>query len=476
MTRVRLAQARARTLTMTAYFCIVLTLPNVADASAGSAVFAEPSVSWLSAGDSYSSGEGVPGAGVDRRDVCARSTKAFGPLAAEILRRSRDWKIEPLVFPACTGAVISDFYTSDQKRSLGAQATTARGRLDGRYDVVTMSFGGNDVDFAGIVTDCIQLPITWENALDVFYGCGFEETELDGRVANLIAGKSTHLPRESFVPSGRKGTLADFYAAVAQDHLQASGVLAVVGYPRLLAPSAQWPTWRNGTCAYLSRADADMLGRSAEKLDREMRQAVRSAQKQVHDGKRLIFISLLDAYDDKGHSHSLCASDIEWLNGVAVVTRNGEIRKQRSFHPNEVGHQATAQVVAAYVGEHLQRVPAPDVDRTTQVPETSETAEETPEPLTDGGQLFGVGDAFAATCSVAWPTAPTYTANSIIMTMYCPDVPQQFLFVQVSYPDPDLPINPSTGSVSVRGVVVDVATSGYGPKTLIVRADTVAIP
>lgn len=66
-------------------------------------------VSWLAAGDSYSSGEGIPGTG-GPDDPCARSMRAYGPRAAGILRKTDDWTISPLTFTACTGALIGDFY------------------------------------------------------------------------------------------------------------------------------------------------------------------------------------------------------------------------------------------------------------------------------------------------------------------------------------------------------------------------------
>jgi hypothetical protein len=59
--------------------------------------------------------------------------------------------------------------------------------------------------------------------------------------------------------------------------------------------------------------------------------------------------------------------------------------------------------------------------------------------------------------------------------MSCPAVPGQFLFVQVSYPDPNFPITPSTGRISVHGRIVDIAHSAYGYTELVVSADRMTI-
>jgi len=58
--------------------------------------------------------------------------------------------------------------------------------------------------------------------------------------------------------------------------------------------------------------------------------------------------------------------------------------------------------------------------------------------------------------------------------MTCDSVPlSQFLFVDVGYDDPDLPVTPSTGYMRVRGEIIDIARSELGFTTLIVFADQI---
>ena len=58
--------------------------------------------------------------------------------------------------------------------------------------------------------------------------------------------------------------------------------------------------------------------------------------------------------------------------------------------------------------------------------------------------------------------------------MSCAGVPQnQFLFVDVAYPDPRLPVTPSTGRMLVTGKIVDISRSELGFTTLDVAASKI---
>ena len=121
---------------------------------------AAPSVSWQSAGDSYSSGEGVFGNVGD----CAQSQSAYGPLAADALR-DVGWEIQSETFTACTGHLVEDYFNRRQD-SGGKPSLWSWGIEQGgpeRVDVIAMSFGGNDIGFAGLVSQCLLLlPESWQ--------------------------------------------------------------------------------------------------------------------------------------------------------------------------------------------------------------------------------------------------------------------------------------------------------------------------
>lgn len=87
-----------------------------------------------------------------------------------------------------------------------------------------------------------------------------------------------------------------------------------------------------------------------------------------------------------------------------------------------------------------------------------------------------IGNQVATECAVAWPSAPTRTSDVILMRTTCKGQPSGFLFVDIQYPDPDLPVDPSTGFFSVQGTVVDHAQNEMGFQTIQVLADSVVLP
>jgi hypothetical protein len=112
----------------------------------------------------------------------------------------------------------------------------------------------------------------------------------------------------------------------------------------------------------------------------------------------------------------------------------------------------------------------------TAPPPTTPTTAPTTTPPTAAAPSFAVGAPFNDDCVIAWPTAPSYTSNSIEMTMSCDHVPEgQYLFTDVIYDDPSLQPTPDSGTMHVVGTVVDVARSDYGYSELVVQASHVTI-
>jgi lysophospholipase L1-like esterase len=430
-------------------------------------------VSWLSAGDSYSAGEGISGSGTDGDPhTCARSDLAYGPRAAAILTSERGWSINASAFPACTGATTDEFYNTGAggHPAQWDQAAQASNATANRFDVITMSFGGNDVKFADILTGCFTSwgkSLSWTGMVARGTSCDVNEDQLHQWVDDYIAGKSTAHPGVNYGP-GTPLTVPQFYEQIASTNLTDRGALIVVGYPQLFTDPDDWASWRGLSCNMIDKTDARELNSAATYLNDQIKQAVEDANDRL-GSTRVRYIDREDLF----HGHELCTDTVEYLNGLTVTERI-----EHSFHPNDIGHQVTAETVAGAVADHLaasdtEVVTAP----TTPVAAPSTSAQPrtspTPTPISDGTSHFDIGDAFASDCVVAWPTAPTYTSTSIVMTMDCRNTPDQFLLTQVTYGDPDLPITPNTGTVQVKGTIVDYAQSTYGFRELIVEADSV---
>ncbi|HEY5182563.1 MAG TPA: SGNH/GDSL hydrolase family protein [Dermatophilaceae bacterium] len=469
------------------------------DRSATPAAAPSKTITWLSTGDSYSSGEGIDLTGTGT-DYCAQSSKAYGPQARKILQSQRGWKVGASAFSACTGLMTGHFYNAQTpgKGSLlkWSEEQTSPGQ---RFDVVTFSFGGNDIGFGTILTDCVMgrlLTATWDQAGQASQrtACKATAKTINNDIGGLIAGLPPAPKAPPYGPGRTQLTMEGFYRQVAEHQVAPGGVLVVVGYPRLFAPSATWPAWRGGFCGLVGARDADLLGDAAISLENALRGAVDTARSSLTDGRRIEYVSRLELFD-ASPSHSLCGGQLSWLNGLSTGFWDSSARREHAYHPNALGHLATAELVAGRVEADFpgtpspgpQARPAPEAPQATQEvatvqapeapPATQAPPANTPPPIrAEGTSHYEIGDPFSDQCYVAWPTAPTHTQTTIQMTMHCSHQPAQFLFTSVVYGDPNLQVTPSTGNMLVTGHIVDYATSGYGFKELVVQADQVQLP
>lgn len=458
---------------------VAVAVAPVVSSSAAPAQTPTPSrhLSWLAAGDSYSSGEGIE----DSTGVCHQSRRAYAARSATLLQEQAGWSVTQ-VFVACTGAITSDFYNRRNK-TYPPQVQWASHDGPSQYDIVTLSMGGNDLGFAGIMMDCIGLDISWSTILDPSEPYGCDQGNLDDRIVAYSKGADPTLatgcnpaggpcPDSNFGPNGGKLTLAEFYATVARRQLSPDGLLIVVGYPSIFAPSQEWPAWRHDHCGPVSAADADMLDALTVKLEQAQVRAIRDASAMiVGSGKAIEFVSRYDLHNpDSKPSRGLCGSGTSWMNGLGAIWYSNTL--ESPFHPNELSHEKTGAAVAQLVLDHFDTEPEEEAPAPTGSPIVP-TSEPPAPSITPSSPEYDIGSEFSEPCYVAWPTAPVHTSDSIQMTMACSNVPGQYLFVVVSYPDPDLPITPSTGTVLVHGQITDIATSEFGYRELIVLADAI---
>lgn len=476
----------------------------------GGADRASRSVSWLSLGDSFAAGEGATQA----TGFCQRSPNAAGPKAAAILASKRGWSIGPSAFASCTGYLAADLFNSREQirasgykpytddvpglapdpaadgdigntQSLMAWANQQRGASgSSTFDVVVSSLGGNDIGFAKVIKGCLDPgrtilgddSTTWtqfaETAADDGRGCDQEP------LVETMRKRIDRLLDEDTLPADGGGwtSLSKLYRQLLDTAVSKDGVLVVMGYPRLITPSSQWGDWRGKQCNLVSDVDADALGELTEYFDRQLR-----ARVEALDPRRVKYVSRLDIFDDVRNGtpryHSLCGRGVEWVNTPLLFLRDGTARIERGFHPNDLGYLASAEAVAGSVEAHFEEpTPPPETAPTTgdaPAPSPSPTVARTQPTVRSSEAHFDIGEPFDRTCVVAWPTAPVRATESIQMRMSCIGVPDQFLFVDVIYGDPDLEVTPNKAKMVVHGTIADVARSEYGFTTLVVAADEV---
>ncbi|MCD0445498.1 SGNH/GDSL hydrolase family protein [Glycomyces sp. A-F 0318] len=222
-------------------------------------------VEYVALGDSYASGVGTRSY-IDDGSDCNRSSAAYPSLLAEELGAD-------LAFAACSGATTGDVLT-DQV-----------GALSSGTDLVTITVGGNDTGWAGVVQQCAY-PYPWT--------CD----------AQIEAA-------EEFIRDRLPAKLHDVYDAVESAAPNADVI--VLGYPRLF----------NGEeCNIITRispAEQAQLNDAADLLADTIGQVALS--------HGFDYVDVRDAFD----GHAVC-DDAEWLNGLSYPI-------MESFHPNAAGQR-----------------------------------------------------------------------------------------------------------------------------------------
>ncbi|MGH3761727.1 hypothetical protein [Actinophytocola sp.] len=310
---------------------------------------------WLALGDSYSSGEGIketpatysPTLGRDCRRATGEDTSAIAWAPEAHKLAGDDLGLRKPDFVACTGAI------TDEAPWQIHEARTREGSPD-RWDLVTFSFGGNNIKFSEVIKGCLGLRVkSWTSFKD---GCVENEDQLRHRV-DMLVGKRR-------IDSGEYAgwvTVPTLFDLVA-DNVAPGGDVIVAGYPNLIEEYQRWSRTRRyttGICSGILGADVPMLRDVGAYLNQRIADAVEAANARHRD--RQVTFHFLDiarnpyeSGDDSADRHGRCTDD-PWLNGVTLGNHEGEkTYTLRSFHPNQKGHAATGQVLADYLRDNVR--------------------------------------------------------------------------------------------------------------------------
>ena len=301
---------------------------------------------WLAAGDSYSSGEGLP----HSTGPCAQAnpgsgSRAWTQAAYQDLGPDKSGFQVPTL-AACTGAQSWRFFEPGtsivhvfHQRTLPAEWSRAMGR----FGLVTFTFGGDDLDFGGVVKQCIGLPFAAKYPSDPGHRCP-KDSLLRTNIASFGKG------------------FAQLLRTIATDAVTTGGRILVLGYPELIEAPSLWPQKNRqlGHCADLAgtlglrSADAYEIRGLAGDLNATIGRDVAAVNPEHPNQVQLAFVDVNSggsvgiARDDphlfepsRGVRHNLC-SQAPWLNGVTTIDGgNG------SFHPNQAGENAMGALAAA---------------------------------------------------------------------------------------------------------------------------------
>lgn len=309
---------------------------------------------WLALGDSYSSGEGIketpaaysPTLGRD----CRRATGEGTPAVAWAVEAQRlvgaDLHLRKPDFVACTGAI------TDEAAWQIEEARSREGSPE-RWDLVTFSFGGNNIRFSDVIKGCIGARAKSWTTFKV--GCLESEDQLRRRV-DMLVGK---VPVDGGEYAGGI-TAPTMFDLVARD-VAPGGDVVVAGYPNLIEEYDRWSRFNKaiGGCSLVLSKDVPMLRSVGAYLNQRLAEAVDEANAR-HQDQRITFHFLdiaknpYESSDMARDRHARC-TDEPWLNGVTTGNNEGErTYTDRSFHPNEKGHFATGRVLADYLRDHVR--------------------------------------------------------------------------------------------------------------------------
>jgi lysophospholipase L1-like esterase len=257
----------------------------------------EKDVVYVSLGDSYSSGEGAPPYLDDARDPksCQRSEHSWTARLADDAPRVRSY-----VQRACSSATTAYLTGPWTARHLPAQIPTAP---DPKVTLVTLTIGGNDMGFGGLVTECYVLDCSGVPTSGLF-ALGLQQL------------------------SNRLGTT--LYPALRRAYPNAQ--IVHVGYPRLTPAAGTKVTG----CPWLTTGEQAAAERMVTLIDATLRAAARRSE--TAGGANVAYLDLTNAL----RGHELCSGS-SWLR---PVTLGGAA----AAHPTAAGQKAMERVVLRDLG------------------------------------------------------------------------------------------------------------------------------
>jgi len=141
-------------------------------------------------GDSYSAGVGLGKV----TDGCDRDSGAYGPRALARLQKEDGMQFD-VSNVACSGAVTVDYWNGSDTSAVQRDAITAE------TQIVALTFGGNDLNFADRLTDCYFLCKDAYKNIDAAYGTNTSMTwdYLHLRLVNMYVDIRQKMARSGHV-------------------------------------------------------------------------------------------------------------------------------------------------------------------------------------------------------------------------------------------------------------------------------------
>jgi len=368
------------------YYTVVATYSD--GARAGGYDIGTGPANYAALGDSFSSGEGVPPFEMGTADdvdqyggnACHRSFNSYSRLLS--IDRTLGLALDPATFAACSGAIAADMAHPNSSNS-GEPAQNTR--VNQFTDLITLTMGGNDIDFSTIgmicvAADCSAFLRDERNLAEGkattggFSGLFSTIAEVFLGIQRKQAGPETEWTTNSnFLYGGKDSVLVQRLTTVYTDLATRApnAQILVLPYPQLaggLSGSGHCYLGVDSASALdLMSLDADErveIARLIDTLNADVALAVAQANEKA-DG-RITLVNPVDVDHEFGPGQ-LCRdggfNPDTYVNtitlpadgfGSGVATVNGRVTY--SFHPNALGHQAYERALRRYVAPVLATI------------------------------------------------------------------------------------------------------------------------
>lgn len=298
-------------------------------------------------GDSYSSGEGTGNGTYDSDTDNYQPTSGCPPSNEYCVNNGHRSKYSynrvfaagtttfsppsSRVDVACSGALIGD-YTANNPTGQCPNEVKQQSAVNSSTSLITLTFGGNDLDFQPIIEGCVKAGIT-----NIITGSlNTCQSQFGTQLSNDIAALTN---------AQDNGKLDLLYQQIRADAPNAD--VTVLGYPHLFVGTAFNSVGRCLADGWITNSDQDWLNASADAIDQAISTAAARAGFDYMSTSALF------------NGHELCTS-APYLTGILDPTTNdnavgvekylsltSSTVKQQFFHPNISGYQNEATLLAA---------------------------------------------------------------------------------------------------------------------------------
>jgi hypothetical protein len=312
---------------------------------------------------------------------------------------------------ACTGAISDEFFNNHTGTFIGDRTPHPKQWTGKEYDLVTFSFGGDDIGFESILTHCFDLQ-----------GCP-SDAAVRAKITQLgttgVYKGSLHIP-----------SYPTFLKHVATSAVASGGNVVVMGYPELVEDPTLWPLAlrASGHCqGTISTGTARLFRGWAGDLNATISASVAEANALPSNQRNGVHFTFVDpvtgqaangisASDQNlyepatGTRHELCSDgDKAWLNGYSKHLLS------RSFHPTQAGETAMGKLADEVISK-LTWPWTPPVSAATGAPCTASAIMQAVDTYASDHGLPSQQANGAPVCSDGWASLSTLeTSNGQVL-------------------------------------------------------------